>query len=147
MGLINIFKPLSTFIKPAASIKIGNIDNYSSEFFLRVLGIKPGATGKEASMLPLRCAAHSPRYKLISLNSNQEDQLQMIEIPRSPLNTAQVQTCGIFFMKVRIYFETAATGSKTLMAKINLSTQPFWKRNYFYLNNILELILDKLYIY
>ena len=50
-------------------------------------------------------------------------------------------------MKVRIYFETAATGSKTLMEKINLSTQRFWKRNFFIENNILELILEKLYIY
>ena len=34
MGLINTFKPLSTFLKPAPLINLSSINNFSSEFVL-----------------------------------------------------------------------------------------------------------------
>ena len=63
LGLINIFKLPSTFLKPALLIKLSNIDNVSSEKISGVLGIKPRAAGWEASMLPLCYAAPPLHYK------------------------------------------------------------------------------------
>ena len=45
MGLINIFKIISTFFKPAPLINLSNIDNFFSDKLLRRQGIKPRAAG------------------------------------------------------------------------------------------------------
>ena len=51
MGLINIFKPLPTFLQPGLLIKLSNIDNFFYRNFLGMQGIKPGAAGGKASMV------------------------------------------------------------------------------------------------
>ena len=64
MGLINIFKPLSTFLLPAPLINLSNINNFSSEIILGMRGIKPWGAGWEASMLPQCNAAPHPHYNI-----------------------------------------------------------------------------------
>ena len=68
MGLIDIFKPLSTILKPAPLINLSNIDNFSSENFWEYWEIKPGAAGWEASVLPLCYAA--PSYHKTATTNN-----------------------------------------------------------------------------
>ena len=57
MGLINIFKPLTTNLQPEQLIELSNIDNFSSEKITGILGFEPGTAGWEARMLPLCYAA------------------------------------------------------------------------------------------
>ena len=47
MGSIIIFKPLSTFLKPAPFINLSNIDSFTAEFFLEILGIEPWLVGEK----------------------------------------------------------------------------------------------------
>ena len=47
MGLINIFKPLSTFLQPTLLINLSNIDNFSSDKNWGIAGIEPWAAGWE----------------------------------------------------------------------------------------------------
>ena len=51
MGLINILKPLSTFLYEAPLINLINIENFSSEEDWGMLGIEPRAAGREASSM------------------------------------------------------------------------------------------------
>ena len=45
MGTISMFKPLPTFLQAALLINLSNIENFSSDIFWGMLGIKPGAAG------------------------------------------------------------------------------------------------------
>ena len=47
MGSINIFKPLSTFLKPELLINLSNIENFSSEFFWERCKSNPGLLGEK----------------------------------------------------------------------------------------------------
>ena len=51
--LAGIFKPLSTFLWPAPFINRSNINNFFLWIFVVMLGIKLGAAGWEANILPL----------------------------------------------------------------------------------------------
>ena len=52
MGLIKIFKPLSTFLYATPLINLCNSFNFSSENISRMWGIELGAAGSKCAMLP-----------------------------------------------------------------------------------------------
>ena len=138
MVLVNIFKPLSTFLSPASLINLSNIDNnFASEIFLK-LEIEPGTAGGEASMLHL-CyqAPPSPTLLAYLMDRLHNMILQQVHDNRNikrkhdtsgfePLTFLRMSSCpDITFLTRILYFSQvdhfAATGSLNSVGTLELS--------------------------
>ena len=65
MGLINIFKPLSTLLYPAPVINLCNSINFSSENISGMWGIKLGAAGSISGMWGIKLGAAGSKCAML----------------------------------------------------------------------------------